>query len=329
MVVIDAEKHGLDYKQSEKDNGISALKEKYQGGGGASTLLSRAKSQKPVPKRQGSPKVNEDGSLSWKTADDLYYEEKRKVRVKDENGKYVKDKDGKYVFATDEKGKPIWESTGKIKERTQVSTKMAEEKDAHKLISKADTPQERAYADYANYMKSLANAARKEATFNTPNFTYSKEAKTKYQAEVDSLDSKLKVAKMNAPREKQAQIIAASTLKAKKQENPSMTKADERKISQKALSAARIQVGASRQPVEISDKEWEAIQAGAISPNKLTQILKNSDKDRLRQLATPRQSNQLSDAKINQIKAMQASGYTNQEIAKRVGCSPSTVIKYL
>ena len=32
MVVIDSEKHGLDFRQSEKDNGIRALKEEYQGG---------------------------------------------------------------------------------------------------------------------------------------------------------------------------------------------------------------------------------------------------------------------------------------------------------
>ena len=50
MVVIDAAKHKLDYRQSEKDNGIAELKKKYQGfddetghHGGASTLLSRRK----------------------------------------------------------------------------------------------------------------------------------------------------------------------------------------------------------------------------------------------------------------------------------------------
>lgn len=30
LVIIDAEKHKLDYKQSEIDNGISELKKKYQ-----------------------------------------------------------------------------------------------------------------------------------------------------------------------------------------------------------------------------------------------------------------------------------------------------------
>lgn len=58
MVVIDAEKHKLDYKQSEIDNNISALKKEYQNGGGASTLISRSKGETPVLKRQGSPIVN-------------------------------------------------------------------------------------------------------------------------------------------------------------------------------------------------------------------------------------------------------------------------------
>ena len=85
MVVIDAEKHGLDYKRSEMDNNIPSLKKKYQGGGGASTLISRSKGETPVLKRQGSPLVNmkgkdyydpskPEGALIWKTADDLTYE---------------------------------------------------------------------------------------------------------------------------------------------------------------------------------------------------------------------------------------------------------------
>ena len=35
--------------------------------------------------------------------------------------------------------------------------------------------------------------------------------------------------------------------------------------------------------IEITDKEWGAIQAGAISENKLTQILNNTNTDTIRQ----------------------------------------------
>lgn len=295
MVVIDAEKHGLDYKRSEQDNGIASLKTKYQGKptGGASTLISLAKSETSVPKRQGSPIINEDGSLSYKTATDLTYVDKR---------------------------------TGKIKERRQKSTKMAETKDARTLSS--GTPQEEAYADYANKLKSLANQARKEMVA-TKELAYSSSAKLTYQKEVDSLNAKLNMALKNAPRERQAQVIANATIKAKKQANPDMKKAEIKKASQQALTAARIRVGAERKPIEVTDREWEAIQSGAISKTNLRQIVNHVDIDKLRRRATPRTTTALSSAKISRIAAMSASGYTTSEIAEALGISTSTVTKYL
>lgn len=300
MVVIDAEKHNLDYKRSEQDNGIASLKKKYQGRvedgkykEGAATLISRAKSEVSVPKRKGSPTINEDGSLSYKTADDLTYVDKK---------------------------------TGKTKTRTQASTQMAEAKDARTLSS--GTPQEEAYASYANKMKSLANQARKEMV-STGKIPYSASAKAAYQNEVDSLNAKLNVALKNAPRERQAQVIANATVTAKKQANPDMTNAEIKKANQQALTAARKQVGAERKPVVITDREWEAIQAGAISESKLTQILNNADIDSLRQRATPRATTTLSTAKQNKIASMSASGYSTSEIAEALGISTSTVSKYL
>lgn len=287
MVVIDAEKHKLDYKQSEQDNGISALKKKYQGTvdengryhEGAATLISRAKSETSVLKRKGSPIINkETGEQRYKEV----YEE-------------------------------YTDKNGKVKVRTQASTKMAETKDARTLSS--GTPQEEAYADYANNMKSLANRARREM-MNTGKIAYSASAKRTYQAEVDSLEAKLNVALKNAPRERQAQILANAAVKAKKQENPDMTKGEIKKANQQALTAARNSVGAKREPILITDREWEAIQAGAISENRLTQIINNVDTDKLRQRATPRATTTLSSAKVNKISSMNASGYQNAELAK-------------
>ena len=300
MVVIDAEKHKLDYKQSERDNGISALKKKYQGTvdengryhEGAATLISRAKSETSVLKRKGSPIINkETGEQRYKEV----YEE-------------------------------YTDKNGKVKVRTQASTKMAETKDARTLSS--GTPQEEAYADYANNMKSLANRARREM-MNTGKIAYSASAKRTYQAEVDSLEAKLNVALKNAPRERQAQILANAAVKAKKQENPDMTKGEIKKANQQALTAARNSVGAKREPILITDREWEAIQAGAISENRLTQIINNVDTDKLRQRATPRATTTLSSAKVNKIASMNASGYTTAEIAEALGVSASTVSKYL
>jgi DNA-binding NarL/FixJ family response regulator len=247
--------------------------------------------------------------------------------VKDEKGRLVRDEKGNPTFELGENGKPIWVETGKIKQRTQRSTRMAETDDAMKLVT-IGTPQELAYADYANFMKSMANTARK-SYLNTPNLERKPEAAKKYDAEVKSLEAQLRLAELNKPKERQAQTIAAATMKRRKEENPGMTKEQERKENQKALSAARAQVGAQRNPVKISDAEWEAIQAGAISHTKLTQILKLSDKDRLRELATPRQTNELTEAQQNKIKALSTSGYTNSEIAQIMGRSTSTVSKYL
>lgn len=310
MVVIDAEKHHLDYKQSEKDNGIAALKKKYQGTTddtgryheGAATLISRAKSETSVRKRKGSPIIDpETGEQSYKTVDDPYYTVTK-----------VNKKTGETITV--------------VKERTQPSTKMAETRDAHTLSS--GTPQEEAYADYANKMKSLANQARKEM-LSTGKVQYSAAAKASYQTEVDHLNAQLNLALRNAPRERQAQTIANAEVAAKKQNNPDMTSAEIKKAGQQALTRARAKVGAKRTTIKISDREWEAIQAGAISENKLIQILNNTDTDDLKQRATPRSSTTLSAAKIQKISSMNSSGYTTAEIAKALGVSSSTVSKYL
>lgn len=300
MVVIDAEKHILNYKKSEVDNDIKFLNNRYQGhyddqgkwhSGGASTLLSRSKSEVQIIKRKGSAHIEDNGEQTWK-----------------ENYQEYED------------------SKGKIKVRTQKSTKMFETKDAHTLSS--GTPQEEAYADYANKMKSLANQARKEM-ISTGDIKYNSEAKAKYTPQVSSLNAKLNVSLMNAPKERRAQVIANTVIKAKKQEYPDMTKGELKKMSQQELTKARNQVGAKREPIKIDNAEWEAIQSGAISPNKLQQIINNADMDVLRQKATPKTSIELSPVKISKINTMSMSGYTTAEIAQRLGMSTSTIVKYM
>lgn len=352
MVVIDAEKHGYDYKQSERDNGIAELKRKYQGRTdpatgrykeGASTIISGAKSETSVLKRQGSPKINQEGkswydpsrpegALIWQTAspEKLYYEEKKKVKVKDERGRIVRDEKGEPVYQTNpDTGKPVYVKTGRIKTRTQKSTRMEDTDDAFTLVSDMDNPKERAYADYANYMKSLANQARKEMV-TTRSQQYDASANKAYSAEVDHLRSQLDVSERNAPKERKAQMIANTKVEAKKKDNPDMTKSEEKKLRQIELNDARIRVGAKRSTIDITERDWEAIQAGAISSNELTKILKYANIDKVREYATPRQSKTgMTDAKISQIQALKNSGYTNDQIAKRLGVSASTVSKYL
>ena len=312
MVVIDAEKHKLNYKQSEIDNNIAELKRKYQGHidadgkyrEGTGTIVSRAKGQESVLKRQGSPIIDpETGKQTWKVADDLTYEQKK-----------VNPKTGEVTYKTITK--------------TQKSTKMAETDDAMTLVSKFREPREIAYAEFANKMKALANEARK-IMVNEKDIPYSPEAKAKYAPEVDRLNAALNVALKNAPKERQAQTIANAAVQAKKAANPEMTKKELKKAGQQALDKARRQVGAKRELIEITDKEWEAIQAGAISPNKLQQILNNCNMDTVKQKAMPRSTSKLSDAKINHIATLKESGYTNEQIANKLGVSVSTVINYM
>lgn len=303
MVVIDAEKHKLDYRSSAKDNAIEELKKKYQEGG-ASTIISRAKGTTSVDKRQGSPTIDpETGKLKWKTADDLYYETTK-----------VNKRTGEVATTT--------------KKRQQKITNMDYVEDAYDLVSKANTPMERYYAEYANSMKRLANEARK-ASLNVGKVQRSSTAAKTYATEVKSLDEKLMKAEANKPRERMAQIQTTLEVNAKIQANPDMDKSAIKKAKQQALSRHREALGARREPVEVSEREWEAIQAGAISDNKLTRILKNADMDVIKQYATPKTYTTITPAKANKIKALKASGYTTAEIAERLGVSTSTVQKYM
>ena len=303
MVVIDAEKHKLDYKQSEKDNGIAELKKKYQGytlsdgteKGGASTLLSRRKQDIRVDERQGSGRIDPDTG---------------KVTYKESGRTYVDKKTGKVTKAT-------------------TKVKLLSEVDDLRTLS-TGTQAENAYADYGNRMKALANRARKEY-LATGRLQYDSNAAQTYNNEVASLNHKLNTAAKNAPRERLAQTIANSQVKAKQQDNPDMDKKELKKASQIAITNARASVGASGKEtrITITDKEWEAIQAGAISDSKLTQILRYADMDAVRQRATPRSTGHLSEAKVGRMQAMVASGFTISEIADALGVSRSTVSNYM
>jgi hypothetical protein len=315
MVVIDAYKHKLDYKQSEKDNDIASLKKKYQTWidsdgkvheGGASTLLSRRKQTVQVDESQGTPIVNvksskyydstkEDGSLIYKTSGRTY---------------------------VDEKG-----NTVKAKENRSLILETA---DAYSLST--GTAQENLYAEYVNKTKSLANLCRKTAA-ETPSARKSSTAAKEYATEVASLESKLSKAKANSPRERQAQIVANTRMAAKVEDNPELKDDIKtyKKLATIELNNARYECGASGKNVRISitDKEWEAIQNNALATNKVEEIFSKCDEDQLLTRARPKSSTTLSDAKIAKIKALAACGYTNAEIAESIGCSVSTVSKKL
>ncbi len=300
MVVIDADKkdNTLNYKQSYIDHGIAKLKQEYQDNarGGASTIISRATSETRVPHRE-LRKAKDGGPIDKVTGRKVYVET-GKTRV---NLRGVEE--------------PI-----KIK-----STKLAETDDAYTLISPpSGTRIEKIYADHSNRLKSLANEARL-SMINTPRLKYSSSAKKAYSPEVKSLDAKLALAKKNSPLERQAQIIGNASYKAIVDANPTLSKDSRKKLKYQQLEEARRRVGAKKIFIDITPKEWDAIQNGAVSNNKLEEILANSNLETVRKLATPRRQVLMTPTNTNKARRLLAQGYTRAEVADALGVSLSTL----
>lgn len=333
MVVIDAEKHRLNWTQSAIDNNISDLKKRYQGKStsGASTLISRAKAEKRVNERAPgisviNPKTGKEKRLyiDPKTGEKLYRETgrtyiKRTPIIDPVTGKkvyYYKDSSGKKIY---------YDEPGKLIKKQTKTTQLADEKDPYKLSS--GTKIENVYAKHSLDLKSLANKARLEM-IKTKDISYSPSAKETYRKEVDNLTSQLASVYRNKPRERQAILLANKIISAKRKANPDMTTDQLKKVRQQALNEARNRFGASRKPITISDRQWEAIQAGAISPSKLARILENTKPDLLKQMAMPRYKTGMSPAKLSRAKTLLANGYTSSEVAEALGVSVNTIIKY-
>lgn len=307
MVVIDAEKHKLDYKRSERENGIPELKQKWQirvdeeGAthyGGASTLLSRRKQTVRVPERRGS------------------------IRVDKETGEYIYKESGRTF---------IDPKTGKERKAEDTVSLISETKDARTLSS--GTIQENLYADFSNKLKAMANQARKEAA-NMKGIQRNPEAAKTYAPEVASLKEKYNNVVANKPKERKAMLIANANIKAKIQEqglDPTIDKKEIKKISSVEMQRARDSVGASgrKSKITFTDREWEAVQAGAISDNMLTKFLNSSDSDEIVKRAMPKNVAVMTSAKMSKANAMLRSGYSYAEIAKACGVPESTVYSAL
>lgn len=290
MVVIDAEKHNLDYKRSERENDIPALKKKYQDHydvisgtikNGASTLISRSKTE-------------------HRTLETWY-----KDRTPEE-------------LAANPRRAP------KIKKTKTISTDHVVEmvKDAKTLGS--GTPIENMYGDYINALGKMRDKANKVVE-SSPNLVVNKEAKLKYRDQVQSLQHKLNTALANSPRERQAQLIANKVIAEKR--DPNMQKDQLKKLKQQAIAAARLQTGAdgAKTRINIEDDEWKAIQSGAVSTKMLTDILRFANTDRVKQLATPREEKALSLSNASRAKSMIRNGHSYAEVAEALGVSISTI----
>ena len=356
-----AEDHGI--AQLKKKWQVQVDPETGKVSTGAGTIVSRAKGQATINRTQGSPKINEkgkswydpdrpEGTLIYKQTDDLYYPQRQS------------NKDGTVTIATTtprkkitydpkdpqarEKYEPIIqvdEKTGAVRctnkagdieykynTRTQKSVRMRETDDAMTLVSQARHPVEIMYAEYANSMKALANQSRMEM-LRTQDIPKSSTAANVYAAEVASLKSKINDVKLNSIRERSALRSANVEIQTLQTANPDMSKDSLKKIKQRSVSTARNEVGAVARKyrnVPITDKEWEAIQAGALSKDNLNYILNNTDIDALRKRATPKSSGTgLSTSQVSRIKSLASRGYSMAEIAKKMGKSQSTISKYL
>lgn len=303
QVVIDAEKHNLNWKQSLEDQQIAQLKEKYQGGerSGASTIISRAKGRKDVPLRA------ERTDIDPETGKKIYYQAKDAIWT---------DKDGKQHT------------------RHERSTKMAETDDAYTLVSRdaagATTKIESIYADHANRLKTLANEVRK-VLFGTKDAKMDRDAAKLYSDEVESLNGKLRLAEMNAPHERLAQAAASKQIQSIKKTRD-LSKEEEKKIRNQVIKATRAKAGATpreQRAIKTTDREWEAIVAGALSADKTRKILTYMDTEEVLSRTIPRTTRGLSTAKESRARAMLNAGYTWADVADAVGVSESTLRNYI
>ena len=318
MVIIDAEKHNLDWKKSALDNRVTELHKKYQGKaqGGAGTVMSRAKHEVDVLERKEykytASTHPEYRSINPTTGEKIY---KNTNRYK--------------VLLNPDKtpGSPRFIKTDVLK--TQKSNLMSEN-DPYALISQYKYPVEYAYAEYATEMKNLGNKARLEY-LGTKETSYNPSARKQYKNEVDSLNDKLSKALIKSPKERRANMVANTIIKSKMDANPNLTKDEESKLRSQTIAICRRRAGIGEKEgvMQITDKEWEAIQAGAVSKTTLSKILDHADSTRIKELATPKASNGLTLAQISRIQRLSKTDHSQSEIAKALGVSVSVVNKVL
>lgn len=334
MVVIDAKKHNLDYKQSAIDNDIDSLKKKYQlkinengnESTGASTIFSRAGAEVWVDRRKevtDTSRMTSEEKADWDAGKKVYRKTEEKVLEIVTN---ISDMTSEELDRHNA-GKKVYRKTDKNKKEKVSAMSLVD--DATELVRNKQDLKEMAYANYANELKEMANSARQEARSIT-SYKISTEARKTYADEVASLDAKLKKAQTNAPKERKAQMIANSITSIKFKEND-MDYEHRQREKQRAITEARAIVGAKKDLIEITDSEWDAIQSGAVSFSKLEQIISNTDQDAFKKRAMPKKSTtSLSNADISLIKSMNNSGmYTTKEIADKLGVSTSTVSNYI
>ena len=285
-------------------------------------FLSKAKSKAYVNQRADFYENmidKETGEIHWK--------DKLKKKVDPETGEityepiYKRKKDPKTGEYYDSKER-------KQTETTKMMKALEETGDARTLSS--GTVMEDVYANYANKMHALANESRKYMV-NLKNMEYNKTAKEAYKTEVTSILDKIDDAMKNRPLEQKAQILANSKLDVWKKDNPDADFADIKKHGGLFLAEARQRMGSAKHRIKLTPKEWEAIQAGAITHTMFLKVLNNTDLDTIKEYATPRNyTSKLGKSEIAYAKSLLAGDrYTTAEVAALLGVSVSTLYNAL
>ena len=300
MIVIDAPKHKLDYTRSYVDLGIGELKAKYQDHG-ASSLISKKRSPVYINKRKEG-----DIKTDPKTG-------KKKLM-------YIDPETGEKLYS--DTGEKKWDGTLKKQEVGLLSVT----KDAYTIAS--NTPMDQAYADYHNWMKAQGNKARK-LSLSVGSYEKDPNAEKAYAPEVASLKAKVVKAQKVSPIERQAQIYAGLVIDEQIKQNPVLkTKAykkEQSRLREQAIAGARMRLNKPDRTFDITDKEWEAIEARAVSPTMFKTILKYTDDKAVKKKALPKENSGLASSQVSAIKALLASGYSQSDIAEMYGISTSTV----
>lgn len=338
MCIIDAEKHNLDWQRCARDQGISKLKEMYQlhydedgkPHYGASTLISRAKNPVTIPKRK---EVYGHGAMTpeeLKRYNETGYIPKGKM-TPEELERYNR---GEIVYR-DANETYLHPKTGKVTLRTEDHEQMALAKDARSLS--AGYVIEELYAAHANRLKALANEARLLSR-TTGKLERNSNAAIAYADVVGkdgSLAKKIARAELEAPKERQAQLLAKSIMDTKIEDHPELKdkeNADKRKkLASKALEEARDAVNGGvhekRYRIELTDREWEAIQSGAISDTMFQKVIRYSDSEKLKQRAMPRASTGLKPTARSRAIMLLKAGNSMAAVAKELGVSTDTLRK--
>lgn len=306
MVVIDAEKHKLDYKKSEEVNNIAQLKELYQGAknSGAKTLLSKATSTERVLDFKERP-AKEGGPIDPDTGAKVYVPTgKTRSQFDKKTGTYTEDR------------VPVMKEVKKL----------ALTDDAYTLVRDKADPVERLYADHANEMKGLANQARLRGV-RTPNPKINPQARAVYKPEVDKLVADLRQAQMQKPLDRRADVLAGAVVRQKMQDDPTLRYDTDRrkKVERQAKKAARARLGLSTPVIDISDRQWDAIQSGAVSASRLRDVLAYADPKRVSDLALPRPNPVMTSAITARAKAMLSAGTSPADVAAALGIPASTL----